>query len=203
VSRKRARVPAVEARDDGPWLDPAEVGPKLLLFGLPESAQLEPTLCTGAVAAFVLTSREIDERVRAACQRHRLSLLLLGDAAAARAAEVDGVHVARPDQVTPARAQMGRGRLVGASCGMSRHDAMLAGEAGADYVLFGSPDAEPTAKVAELVGWWSELFVLPCAAAGIFSAESARSMAAAGADFIATHQANVELAQALVTIGSP
>ena len=61
---------------------------------------------------------------------------------------------------------------------------------------------EPGAEVEDLVAWWSELFVLPCAAAGRYTVESARAMAARGADFLATQDANVELAQALVTIGN-
>jgi thiamine-phosphate pyrophosphorylase len=79
---------------------------------------------------------------------------------------------------------------------------MVAGEAGADYVLFGSLATEPAAEIAALVRWWGELFVLPCAAAGRFSPASASAMAAGGADFLATQEANIELARALVTIGS-
>ena len=101
------------------------------------------------------------------------------------------------------RRSLGAERLIGASCGLSRHAAMVAGEAGADYVLFGSLAARTGDQVVELVAWWSELFVLPCAAAGpALARDGARALAARGADFLATQDANVELAQALVTIGS-
>ena len=56
---------------------------------------------------------------------------------------------------------------------------MVAGEAGADYVLFGSLDLVPPGAVTDLVLWWRELFVLPCAAAGRLSPETARALAAA------------------------
>jgi thiamine-phosphate pyrophosphorylase len=200
VSRGRART--VDAPDEGPWLDPAEARTRLLLFARPSAASLEPVLASGGVAALVLPTVEVDEALRSACREHGLSLLLRGDVAAARTGGADGVHLARADQVAAARAQLGRERPIGVSCGRSRHEAMVAGEAGADYVLFGSLAATPGSEVEDLVGWWSELFVLPCAAAGRYSVGTARAMAARGADFLATEDANVELARALVTIGT-
>ena len=204
MSRRRARAakPAVEVTDDGPWLDPAEVRTRLLLFGRPSAEVLEPMLGSGALAALVVPTVEVDEVLRSACLRHGLSLLLRGDVAAARDGGADGLHLAKPDQVAAARAQLGRDCLIGVSCGLSRHEAMVAGEAGADYVLFGSLAVEPGAEVEDLVAWWGELFVLPCAAAGRYSVAMARAMAARGADFLATQDANIELAQALVTIGN-
>jgi thiamine-phosphate pyrophosphorylase len=57
-------------------------------------------------------------------------------------------------------------RIVGVGGLYSRHDAMVAGEAGADYVMFGEPDAAGVipshSAVIERVSWWSEVFVLPC-----------------------------------------
>jgi thiamine-phosphate pyrophosphorylase len=204
VSRRRARAAraAVEPADHGPWLDPAEAGSKLLLFGRQSLEGLEPLLGSGAVAALVLPAAEIDGAVTDACRRHRLPLLLRGDAATVRSGAADGVHLAKPEQVAAARAQLGREGLIGVSCGLSRHAAMVAGEAGADYVLFGALDVDPSPEVEGLVGWWSELFVLPCAAAGRYSPDTARAMAACGADFLATHDATIELARALVTIGT-
>lgn len=203
MSRDRARSagPKAEAADDGPWLDPTEVRTKLLLFARPVADALAAMVGSGAVAAVVLPTAEVDEALRSACRQHGLSLLLRGDVAAARAGGGDGVHLAKAEQVASARAQLGRDRLIGVSCGQSRHEAMVAGEAGADYVLFGSLATEPAPEVAELVAWWGELFVLPCAAAGRYSIASARAMAAHGADFLASQDANIELAQALVTSG--
>jgi thiamine-phosphate pyrophosphorylase len=86
---------------------------------------------------------------------------------------------------------------------MSRHAAMVAGEAGADYVQFGSLDLAPPGAVIDLVAWWHELFVLPCAAAGRFSPATARTLAEAGADFLATPEADALLAEAILAHGSP
>ena len=196
MSRKRTR--AVDATAEGPWLDPAEERCRLLLFGLPD----ETVLASGAVAALVLPAAAIDAAALEVRRRFRLPLLVQGDVAAARAAELDGVHLAGPEEVAAARQQLGRERLIGADCGLSRHAAMVAGEAGADYVQFGSLDLAPPGAVTDLVLWWRELFVLPCAAAGRISMAAALALAAARADFLATRAADVELAQALRNHGS-
>ena len=64
---------------------------------------------------------------------------------------------------------------------------MAAGESGADYVLFGEPDANgqrPSAEaIAERLGWWEELFEPPCVGFAT-SREEAHQFAAAGADFV-------------------
>ncbi|MFL5338078.1 MAG: thiamine phosphate synthase [Geminicoccaceae bacterium] len=200
MSRKRERARGTTPADDGPWLDAAEARPRLLLFAAAGRADIETMVATGAVGGLVVG--EADAATRALAQRQRLPLLLHGTAAAARAAGTDGIHLDRPEQVAAARGELGREALIGASCGLSRHAAMVAGEAGADYVLFGSLGDAPDEHVAELVAWWNELFVLPCAAAGRFSSETVQALVARGADFIATDQANVELAQALVLPGT-
>jgi thiamine-phosphate pyrophosphorylase len=76
-----------------------------------------------------------------------------------------------------------------AGCGglTTRHHAMSAGEAGADYVLFGEPDAKgqrPSADaIAERLEWWAELFEPPCVGYAA-SLEEAEQFAAVGADFV-------------------
>ena len=64
---------------------------------------------------------------------------------------------------------------------------MTAGEAGADYVLFGEPDANgrrPSIEaIAERLQWWAELFEPPCVGFAT-SREEAGEFAAAGADFV-------------------
>jgi thiamine-phosphate pyrophosphorylase len=74
----------------------------------------------------------------------------------------DGVHLdAAADDVAAARKSLGKDKIIGAYCGASRHLAMEAGDAGADYVAFdqtGQSVGEP------IVGWWSELFEIPCVA---------------------------------------
>ena len=196
MSRSRARAAATEA--DGPWLEPGEQRTRLLLFAVPEPA----VLASGVVAALVLPPAAVTSEILALRQEHRLPVLLRGDAALARDHDLDGVHLADGEAIADARRILGRSALIGVDCALSRHAAMVAGEAGADYVLFGSLDLAPPGAVSDLVRWWRELFVLPCAAAGRYSPDSARAMATAGADFIATSEADAMLAQALLTDGS-
>jgi thiamine-phosphate pyrophosphorylase len=93
----------------------------------------------------------------------------------------------RPGEVAVARRQLDRGELVGAACGTTRHDAMVAGEDGADYVLFGSLTAPPAGGIdafVDHVAWWAEVAVLPGVAAGRFTVADVERLVEAGADFI-------------------
>jgi len=197
VSRERSKAAAADVAG-GPWLEPGDERTRLLLFGLPTPAVVEG----GALAAVILSPEQIGPELLSLRAEHRLPVLVRNDAAAAREQRLDGVHLAQAEQVARARQMLGSGALIGVDCGLSRHAAMVAGEAGADYVLFGSLNLAPPGAVADLVMWWRELFVLPCAAAGRYSPESARAMATAGADFIATSEADAALAQAILTDGS-
>ena len=104
----------------------------------------------------------------------------------------DGVHVGQDD--TPcaeARKIMGKDRTVGVTCHDSRHLAMEAAEAGADYVAFGAffdtatKDA-PTRAEPEILTVWQETMQIPCVAIGGITADTCRPLVAAGADFIAS-----------------
>ena len=103
----------------------------------------------------------------------------------------DGVHVGQEDaSYADARAVMGKDRIVGVTCHNSRHLAMEAAEAGADYVAFGAffPTATKDAKTRaepELLKWWSETTVVPCVAIGGITVENCRPLIEAGADFLA------------------
>lgn len=197
MSRRRSPTAAADAAD-GPWLDPGDERTRLLLFGAPPP----DILASGAVAALVLSPSALTAEILALRRSHRLPLIVRDDPVLAREQGLDGVHLADGAAVAGARRVLAPGALIGVDCGLSRHAAMVAGEAGADYVLFGSLDLAPPGAVADLVAWWRELFVLPCAAAGRFSPESARRMAAAGAEFIATLEADAALAEALLIDGS-
>lgn len=103
----------------------------------------------------------------------------------------DGVHVGQSDaSYAEARRLVGRERMVGVTCHDSRHLAMEAAEAGADYVAFGAffptttKDA-PTRADPEILTDWQEIMEVPCVAIGGISADNARGLAAAGADFLA------------------
>lgn len=103
----------------------------------------------------------------------------------------DGVHVGQSDMpYAQARKLVGPNAIVGVTCHDSRHLAMEAGEAGADYVAFGAfyptETKTPAAKAElELLGWWQEMMELPCVAIGGVTVENARPLVAAGADFLA------------------
>ena len=79
-------------------------------------------------------------------------------------------------------------RICGAGGLTTRHDAMLAAEAGADYVLFGEPDLKnerpSLGAIEDRVSWWAEVFELPCVAYAA-SLDEVAALAAAGADFVA------------------
>jgi thiamine-phosphate pyrophosphorylase len=117
---------------------------------------------------------------------HDVALLIEGDARLAARLGADGAHVAVPD-VADAVASFKGERIVGAGRVRLRDDAMAAGEAGADYVLFGEPIhgvAPPLEATLERVEWWAEIFQTPCVAYAAEAADIA-PLAAAGADFVA------------------
>jgi thiamine-phosphate pyrophosphorylase len=103
----------------------------------------------------------------------------------------DGVHIGQEDASTAeARAMLGPDRIVGVTCHASRHLAVEAAEAGADYVAFGAffPTATKEAKThadLDLLQWWSELMVVPCVAIGGITVQNAAPLITAGADFLA------------------
>ena len=103
----------------------------------------------------------------------------------------DGVHIGQDDMpYAEARGLMGQNAIIGVTSHNSRHLAMQAAEAGADYVAFGAffptITKEPTTVAdAGLLEWWSDLMVVPCVAIGGISVDNARPLVEAGADFIA------------------
>lgn len=120
-------------------------------------------------------------------QKNGAMLLLEGLSNIADESGADGIHMTDPASVQTTRASF-KERIVGSGRLASRHDAMVAGEAGADYVMFGEPDADGKRPgfdaVAERVSWWAELFQLPCIAYAANAGEIAH-LVNAGADFIA------------------
>jgi thiamine-phosphate pyrophosphorylase len=103
----------------------------------------------------------------------------------------DGVHIGQDDApYAEARRLMGKDRIVGVTCHDSRHLAMEAAEAGADYVAFGAffPTATKEAKTRadpEILTIWQETMETPCVAIGGITVATAREIARAGADFVA------------------
>jgi len=103
----------------------------------------------------------------------------------------DGVHVGQEDApYADARALLGPNAIVGVTCHDSRHLAMEAAEAGADYVAFGAffPTGTKEAKTRaepELLSWWQEMMQAPCVAIGGITVENGGALVQAGADFLA------------------
>jgi thiamine-phosphate pyrophosphorylase len=103
----------------------------------------------------------------------------------------DGVHIGQDDaSYAEARKLMGPKAMIGVTCHDSRHLAMEAAEAGADYVAFGAffptttKDAKFHAEI-EILEVWQEVMQIPCVAIGGITAEHCRPLVTAGADFIA------------------
>jgi thiamine-phosphate pyrophosphorylase len=105
--------------------------------------------------------------------------------------DCDGVHVGQDDMsYDEARGLVGPNKVVGVTCHNSRHLALEAAEAGADYVAFGAffptatKETKATAEI-ELVEWWAEIMEIPCVAIGGITVTNAEPLIAAGADFLA------------------
>jgi thiamine-phosphate pyrophosphorylase len=121
-------------------------------------------------------------------QEKGAALLLDGHPDLVGRAGADGAHLDGVDALKSAIATLKPERIAGCGGLDTRHDAMLAAEVGADYVMFGEPDAagqRPSFEaIAERVAWWAEVFEIPCVAfAG--SLDEVEPLVAAGADFIA------------------
>lgn len=179
------REPAVPGGCQPLLISPPELAPAAF------AAELDAALAVGGVAGFLLRLARPEpaavdaaaERLRPVCAARQVAFLLQDDARLARAVGADGVQLAGKD-VAAARAALGAERIIGAACGASRDAAMVAGDAGADYIAFGGPDRPLTEELGELIGWWSELCVLPCLAEGAFAIADCAALARGGADLI-------------------
>jgi thiamine-phosphate pyrophosphorylase len=158
-------------------------------------AQLAQAVASSEAASVLLFPDEsmIDKshvgRLVDLVQGRGLACLIANDAGLVERLGADGVHLeADPDAYAEARRLLGENASIGAGCGLNRHDAMLLAEMGADYVAFGpgaGSDIDVIDQCAELIAWWAEIFVVPCVAWNIDSAEEAARFAALGADFVA------------------
>jgi thiamine-phosphate pyrophosphorylase len=161
----------------------------------PWVASLPGLLTQADVAAVLVRLKPTDQRtmisrVKAlapAIQDSGAALLLDGHVELVARAGADGAHLTGIAAMGDALPTLKPDRIAGVGGLTTRHDSMAAGEAGADYVLFGEPDAlgeRPSIEaVAERLQWWAELFEPPCVGFAT-SREEAREFAAAGADFV-------------------
>jgi thiamine-phosphate pyrophosphorylase len=163
------------------------------------SAQLEAALACPAVVSILIvpSGGEIDAaRARGLvdmAQAKGVAAILWSEARLARILRADGVHLPARHNVAEvlreARETLGRGAIVGADAGTSRHDAMVLAEEGADYIAFGLPTGETDRAAArgrrdDLLAWWAEIFETPCVAFDVESVEEAAELAELGVDFI-------------------
>jgi thiamine-phosphate pyrophosphorylase len=155
-----------------------------------------PGLLAGAdIAAVLVRLKDADPRgmiarVKAlapAIQNAGAALLLDGHVELVARSGADGAHLCGIAALEEASPSLKPDRIAGVGGLATRHDSMAAGELGADYVLFGEPDAigrrPSTEAIAERLGWWAELFEPPCVSYAA-SREEAYEFALAGADFV-------------------
>jgi thiamine-phosphate pyrophosphorylase len=151
------------------------------------------------VAAFQFRVKGLDrheaarlaEPLQRLCEAHEVAFIVNDDMALAKRLGADGVHLGQGDgDPREARALLGPSAQIGVTCHDSRHLAMEAGEAGADYVAFGAFFPTATKETAHrpdpsILGWWSRLFEIPCVAIGGITPANGRVLVEAGADFLA------------------
>jgi thiamine-phosphate pyrophosphorylase len=156
-------------------------------------------LDAGDVAALQIRLKDAPDEVIAAAvdalkpiaQARGVAVILNDRPDLAASLDCDGVHVGQDDMpYREARRIVGKARTVGVTCHDSRHLAMEAAEAGADYVAFGAffPTATKEAKTRadpEILTIWQETMEIPCVAIGGITVDTAAGLAAAGADFLA------------------
>ena len=124
-------------------------------------------------------------------QQHNVAVLLNDRPDLAGDLGCDGVHIGQNDMdFAQARALLGEEAIIGVTCHASRHLAMLAGDAGADYVAFGAffdtkTKDTTTRPSADILTWWQKVMEPPCVAIGGITPENGDTLAAAGADFLA------------------
>ena len=190
---------------------PPRPAPRLYLITPPVgdsetfARELAAALDAGDVAAVLLRLADGDERtlinrtraIAAIVQPRDIALLVDGRADIAIRAGADGAHLTGIEALTAALGALKPDRIAGAGGLRSRHDAMLAAEAGADYAMFGEPDHSggqggkgnqsnrPAFNIVlERLTWWAELFQPPCVGYAA-NLDEVGALAQAGADFIA------------------
>ena len=157
---------------------------------------LVAALAAGDVAAVLLRLTDADERTL--INRAKAIAPLVQDKGAALLIEVcvdlvaragaDGVHVRGMTAFDEAIERLKPERIVGVGGLATRHDSMVAAEAGADYLMFGEPDergVRPAFEaIEERIAWWAELFEIPCIGYAA-SIDEIAPLVTAGADFVA------------------
>lgn len=161
--------------------------------------RLARALDAAPVAAFQFRVKGVEEHAAARlaeplqriCADRDVAFIINDSISLAKRLDADGVHLGQGDgDVREARERLGRSAQIGVTCHASRDLAMVAGEAGADYVAFGAFFPTTTKEVKHhaepaILTWWQSLFELPCVAIGGITAENCAPLVRAGADFLA------------------
>jgi thiamine-phosphate pyrophosphorylase len=185
----------------GKTSEPRRPAPRIYLVTPQEpaglAARLTDALAAADIAAVLLRlPGETDERtqinqvktIAPTVQDKGVALLVDGHPELAARAGADGAHLYGIAAFEAALATLKPTRIAGCGGLATRHDAMFAAEAGADYVMFGEPDQvgrRPAFDaIIERVAWWAEVFEIPCVGFAA-SLDEVQPLAAAGADFIA------------------
>ena len=177
------------------------VSPLDVTGGFPEA--LKAALDAAPVAAFQFRVKGIDQHEAARlaaplqeiCAAREVAFLVNDDMGLAKRLGADGVHLGQGDgDPEVARRLLGPGAQIGITCHDSRHLAMEAGEAGADYVAFGAFYPTATKEThhrpdPSILSWWTTLFEIPCVAIGGITPANGRVLVEAGADFLAVSSA--------------
>lgn len=177
------------------------ISPLAVGGGFPD--RLARALDAGPVAAFQFRLKDVDqheaarlaEPLQRLCAAHDVTFIVNDSVALAKRLGADGVHLGQGDgDPREARSVLGPEAQIGVTCHDSRHLAMEAGEAGADYAAFGSFHPTTTKEVTHfpepsILSWWATLFEIPSVAIGGVTPENCGALAAAGADFVAASHA--------------
>lgn len=161
--------------------------------------RLARALDAGPVAAFQFRVKGLDEHeaarlaapLQTICAEREVAFIVNDSVSLAKRIKADGVHLGQGDgTVAEARERLGRDAQIGVTCHASRHLAMEAGDAGADYVAFGAffpTTTKQTDHVAttDLLEWWQGLMEIPCVAIGGITPGNCQPLVSAGADFLA------------------
>lgn len=165
--------------------------------------RLAEALDAGPAGAFQFRVKGVDqheaarlaEPLQRICAVHDTAFIVNDSIELAKRIGADGVHLGQGDgDPRAARALLGPSAQIGVSVHDSRHLAMEAGEAGADYVAFGAFFPTATKEThhrpdPSILSWWSALFEIPCVAIGGITPGNGRALVEAGADFLAASSA--------------
>ena len=165
--------------------------------------RLKAALAAAPVAAFQMRVKDVNEHelarlaepLQRICADYETAFIVNDSMGLAKRLGADGVHLGQSDgDLREARALLGPDAQIGRTCHDSRHLAMEAGEAGADYVAFGAfypTTTKPShyRPPPSVLSWWASLFEIPCVAIGGITPANAQPLIDAGADFLAVCQA--------------